>query len=84
VKTKILLIILFGATSYLTIYSGGLASGLNLGILFLIAILGTLAVSIWFKGSFKDIFFRVAKITFPITAIIYILGYFYETLRVMK
>ena len=83
VKTIILSIILFGSASYLTIYSSGLASGLILGILFLIAILGTLAVSIWFNGSFKDNFFRAAKITFPMTAIIYILGYFYDTLRVM-
>ncbi|KQS89837.1 hypothetical protein ASG21_12705 [Chryseobacterium sp. Leaf394] len=83
VKTIILSIILFGGASYLTIYSSGLDSGLVLGILFLIALLGTLAVSIWFKGNFKDNFFRAAKITFPMTAVIFILGYFYDTLRVM-
>ena len=82
-KTIILSIILYGTASYLTIYSSGFVSVQILGILFLIALIGTLAVSIWFKGNFKGNLFRAAKITFPITAITYILGYFYGTLRVM-
>jgi len=55
----------------------------TLGILLLIAVLGSLAFSIWFKENFKDNLLRAAKFVFPIVPVIFLLGYFYNTLKVM-
>ena len=82
-KSLTLTILLFGISTFLTAYSSGQMNMPVLVVLTIIAILGTLATSIWFKGNLKDNLLKVGKIVFPITAIIFLLGYFYDTLRVM-
>ena len=79
--------LLFGIAICLTAYSSGEINFLNgntalfvfLFLLF-VAVLGTLVASIWFKGSLKDNLLKAGKIVFPVTAIVFLLGYFYITL----
>jgi len=82
-KSVISFILLFGISAYLTAYSRGEINLFFLVVLLVIAILGTLATSIWFNGSFKDNLRKAGKIVFPITVTVFLLGYFYVTLRVM-
>lgn len=82
-KAIIVSIVLFGVSIFLTMYSKGNALGLVLSILMLLAILGTLAVAIWFKQSLKENFLKAVKIVFPLTAIIFLIGYFFTLLKVM-
>ena len=82
-KSIILTTFLFGITTFLTAYSNGQTTLLVLVVLLVIAIFGTLATSIWFKGNIKDNLLTAGKVAFPTTAAIFLVGYIFETLRVM-
>jgi hypothetical protein len=82
-KSIILSILLFGFSAYLTTYSSGGGSVIVLVILFIVAFTGILIASIWFKGNFKEKLLKASKIILPLTATMFLLGYFYETLKVM-
>jgi len=82
-KTIITTAILFGLCFYLTAYSSGHFVIMTIPILILIGVIATLLISIWIKGEFWQKQIKASKIGFPFAAIIFLMGYFYETIRVM-
>ena len=60
--------------------------GASIPIMFMLIIIGiiiTLLATVWYKGDFKEKAKKASKITIPITFIIFLLGYLFETLKVM-
>ncbi|MFZ6053519.1 hypothetical protein [Halocola ammonii] len=82
-KTIITTVILFGLCFYLTAYSSGHFVVMTIPILILIGALATLLISIWTKGEFWQRQIKASKIAFPLSAMVFLIGYFYETLKVM-
>jgi len=82
-KSIILTILLLGISAYLIAFSSGSNSLLILLVLLGIAILGALFATIWFSGNFKEKLLKSLRIVFPVTFVVFLLGYFFDTLRVM-
>ncbi|MFT6128022.1 MAG: hypothetical protein ACJAVA_002519 [Flavobacteriaceae bacterium] len=82
-KSLILTIILFAICLFFTGYSSGGFIIMAIPMLILFGVIATLFVSVWFDGKFWDKKINASKIAFPLTAVTYLIGYFYDTLKVM-
>jgi hypothetical protein len=83
-KTIILTIFLLAIAIFLTFFSQGVTTSLFLlAVMIIVAIFGSVLLSIWFEGNFKSKFYKACKLVFPLTITIFLLGYFYKTFIVM-
>jgi len=81
-KNLLIIFLLFGFCIYLICYSRDLGLvAITLPTLIIIASLITIIISGWFEGTYWQAQTKAAKIAFPYTALIFLLGYFYVILR---
>lgn len=73
----------FGAAMFVTAISNEGLVLLALLIIGGVSSLGALIASVFYKGSLGERLMKASKITFPLTATAYVLGYLYGTLKVM-
>lgn len=82
-KTLITTVILFGFCAYVTYFSNDHLALIAIGAISVIGVVATLLTSIWMEGPFLRKLIKAAKIAFPFSALIFLLGYFYVILRVV-
>jgi len=80
-KSIIISILLFGIAICLTTYSHEYSSLIILIVLFTFTIAGTIFASVWIDGNYRMRLLSAGKIVFPLTASLFLLGYFYVILK---
>jgi len=81
-KSILLTVVLFGISMYVTLYSSGFLF-IMLPVLLGAAVLSTGLLAIWFTGSYKARLLRASRFAFPAVPLVFLLGYAYETIRVL-
>jgi len=82
-KSLIATVFLFALCFYLTAYSSEHLKLVALGVLFVAGLLATPLISVWMEGTFLQKQIKAAKIAFPFSALIFLLGYFFVIFIVM-
>ena len=81
---KLITIILFLISSFVTAYSkGGNAVIITMLVIIIFSVLVTLLAAVWYEGNLDKKIRNAWKITIPLTFAVFLSGYLFETLKAM-
>ena len=80
---KVIAITLILMSFFVSAYSSSGSVIPTMFILIIVSAIATMLASIWYEGEFKEKAKKASKITIPLTFVVFLLGYLFETLKVM-